>query len=262
MKTTEHPTIEYDNPPINEIVCGIRFDSIKQLRSGHLGVLWQKFRPDFPKIEDRNSVGSVPKVDSENPDQVPLPRVWFIHKNENELIQVQRNWFLHNWRKIQSDDKYPGYQKVIENFERYLDCFQEFLIEENLGNLVAKEYELTYIDLIPKGQGWENLGDLEKIFPNLLSLTKQGILSNDVKVINWQTILALPNGLGQLGIAIRSANQVSNNQQLLHIEFKALSNRSNQPMRSWFEAAHNIITKLFSNLVSDEIQETFWRRKS
>ncbi len=262
MKTTEQPTIKYENPPINEIVCGIRFDSIQQLRSGHLGVLWQKFKPDFPKIEDRNFVGPVSKEDSENPDQVLLPRIWFIHENENELIQVQRNWFLHNWRKTQPDDRYPGYEKVVENFERYLHRFQEFLTEENLGNLVEKEYELTYIDLIPKGQGWENLGDLEKVFPRLLSLTRQSILSNDVRSINWQTILGLPDDLGQLGIAIRSANRVSNSQQLLHIEFKALSNQVNQLRQAWFEAAHDIITKFFFNLVSDEIQERFWGRKS
>ncbi len=53
MKTTAQSTIKYENPPIDEIVCGVRFDPIKQLQSGHFGILWQKFRPDFrkPKIK-------------------------------------------------------------------------------------------------------------------------------------------------------------------------------------------------------------------
>ena len=261
MKTTTQSAIIYENPPIDEIVCGIRFDPIKQLQSGHFGILWQKFRHDFPMTEDQIIVGPVSQEDFGNPDKFPLPRVWFTHKEENELIQVQRNRFLHNWRKRRPNDEYPGYEKVVENFEKYLLHFQEFLLEENLENLVAKEYELTYIDLISKRHGWENSGDLIKVFPNLLSSTEQSVFLDNVTDINWQTILGLPNNLGQLAIAIRTARRVSDNQQLLQLEFKALSNQPYQPMRDWFDAAHNAITQLFSNLISKEIQERFWGRK-
>ncbi len=262
MRTATQSPIIYENPPIDEIVCGTLFDSIKKLKSGHFGILWQKFRPDFPKIEDQNLVNPVPREDFENPDRLPLPRVWFIHRDDNELIQVQRNRFLHNWRKRQPNDRYPGYEKVVENFERYLARFQEFLVEEDLGHLVPKQYELTYIDLIPKGHGWENPGDLKKVFPNLLSLTEENIVLSGVKSINWQIILDLPNSLGEVGISIRNAQRISNKQEFIHVEFKAMSNHPYQPMRAWFEDAHNTITALFFNLVSDEIQEKFWGRKS
>ena len=262
MKTTTQSPIIYENPPINEIVCGISFDSIKELRSGHFGILWQKFRPDFPKIEDQNLVNPVPVEDFENPNKLPLPRVWFIHKDENELIQVQRNRFLHNWRKRRTNDEYPGYGTVVENFEKYLSCFQDFLVEEKLGHLVPKQYELTYIDLIPKGQGWESLANLENVFPNLLSLKRQDLLLGDVKSINWKITLDLPNGLGEVGISIRTARQISNNQELIHMEFNAISNRPYQPMRGWFDDAHNTITNLFRNFISNEIHEKFWRQKS
>lgn len=261
MKTTQSAII-YENPPIDEIICGVRFDSIKQLQSAHFGILWQKFKPDFPKTEDQNLIGPVSEEDLGSSDKLPLPRVWLVHKNENELIQIQRNRFLLNWRKRRPEDRYPGYEKVIENFEKYLSCFQEGLMEENLGSLVTREYELTYIDLIPQGQGWEKFSDLEKVFPNLLSLTRQCILLKGIRGINWQTILDLPNSLGQLGVSIRSAQRVSDNQILLYMEFKALSNQPYQPIQAWFEEAHNTITNLFSNLVSDEIQKKFWGRKS
>ena len=262
MKTTTQSPIIYENPPIDEIVCGIRFDPIKRLQSGHFGILWQRFRSDFPRTEDQNLVGPVSEEDLGSPDKPPLPRVWFIHKNENELIQVQRNRFLHNWRKRRPDDEYPGYEKVVENFERYLSCFEEFLAEENLGNLVLREYELTYIDLIPKEHGWENPSDLAKVFPNLLSLTRQSVLLNDVQGINWQTIFGLPNNLGQLIVSIRNAQRIPDNQQIIYIESKAVSSGSYKPIRGWFNTAHNTIGKFFSNLVSKEIQEKFWGRKS
>ena len=186
MKTISQSNIKYENPPIDEIVCDILFDSIKGLRTGHLGILWQKFRPDFPEIEDHILLAPPPE-DLETSNKLLPPRVWFVHKNENEVVQVQQNRFIHNWRKRRPDDEYPGYEKVIKNFEKYLSRFQQLLAEENLGNLVARKYELTYIDLIPQGQGWENFDNLEKIFPNLLSLTKQNIFSTGVRGINWQT---------------------------------------------------------------------------
>ncbi len=261
MNKITESTIKYENPPIDEIICGIRLDSIKKLKAGHFGVLWQKFKPDFSQIEDQIPANPIPAEDFENLDKLPLPRVWFIHRDENELIQVQRNCFLHNWRKRRSDDAYPGYEKVVENFEIYLSRFQEFLKEESLGHLVPKQYELIYIDLIPKGQGWESPGDLEKVFPNLLSLTKQGIFLNNIKGINWQIILELPNGLGEVAISIRNAQRISNKQELINMEFKAVSSQAYQPMRGWFDDAHNTIMNLFCNLISYEIQEKFWVRK-
>ena len=260
MNTTPQPTLKYDNPAINEIVCGIRFNPIELLQSGHLGMLWQKLRPDFTKTEDQNVIAPISQDDIGNIEKLPLPRVWFIHRNDNELVQVQRNRFHYNWREREEGDEYPGYEKVIVNFITYLSLFEKFLKEENLGELVTKEYELTYIDLIPQGQGWENLDDLENVFPDLFS--SKGILSTNVKVINWQTILDLPNRLGQLSIAIRSGQRRTNNQQLLHIETRALGKVESESIHAWFDVAHSYITELFSNLVSNEIQKKFWGRGS
>ena len=170
--------------------------------------------------------------------------------------------FSSQLEKKRVDDEYPGYGIVVKNFESYLSHFQEFLVEESLGHLAPQQYELTYINLIPKEQGWESPGDLEKIFPNLLSLTKQSTFLSDVRSINWQIILDLPNGLGEVVISIRNAQRISNKQEVIHVQFMAVSNQAYQPMRGWFDDVHNTINNLFSNLVSDEIQEKFWGRIS
>lgn len=256
METTKQSTMKYTNPPIYEILCGIRFDPINALQSGHLGVLWQKYSSDFPKIEDHYLVDILPEENPESPGTLPLPRIWFINESENELIQVQRNCFLHNWRKIQPDDEYPGYKIVFDNFNVYLSHFQDFLKSQDLGYIVPKVYELSYIDLILSGQEWENLGDLAKVFPNLL----KSKLLNNMSSINWYTTFHLPDDLGQLSIWIRNSQLTLENQHI-QIEFRALSSQPYQPMQDWFEIAHNAIVELFSNLISDDIQEKKWGRK-
>ena len=261
MNTTAQSTIKYENPPINEIVCGILFDSIQRLRAGHLGLLWQRFRSEFPNIEDQNLIAPVSEKDL-NPDKPSLPRVWFVQEDENELIQVQFNRFVHNWRKRRPDDDYPGYEKVVGNFEQYLLRFQEFLVDEELGNLAPNRYELTYIDHILLNEGWETLNHIERVFPSLISLEAHKILSADVREINWQMVFGLPKDLGILQLSIRNAQRVSDNRPLLNVEFSAVSNEPYQPMRDWFDSAHEVISNLFSQLVSNEIQEKFWGKKS
>ena len=260
MNTTKRQSIIFKSPPINEIVCCISFDPITNLRTGHFGLLWQKFRPDFSKTEDHNLLGPVSTEDLNNRGTFPLPRIWLVHQDDNEVIQVQRNSFLHNWRKRRFDDEYPGYKTVIANFEKYLYHFQEFLDEEKLGNLMPNQYEMTYVDHILENEGWETINNLEKIFPNLVSLKDRIILSVDIREINWQTVFGLPDDSGQLQLLIRNARRLSDNRHLLRIEFTAQSNEPYEPMRDWFDSAHEVILELFTSLISEEIQDKYWGR--
>ena len=234
------------------------FDAITELQTGHFGILWQKFRPNFSETEDHNLIGTVSEENLNNRGTYPLPRVWFVHKGNNEVIQVQRNCFLHNWRKRRPDDEYPGYETVLENFQKYLSHFQEFLTDEKLGNLIPNQYEITYVNHILENEGWETINNLEKIFPNLVSLKDRIILSTDMREINWQTVFGLPDDYGRLQLSIRNARRLSDNRHLLRIDFTAQSNEPYEPMRDWFDSAHKVILELFTSLISEEIQEKFW----
>ena len=261
MSTIKKQTIEFENPPIHEIVCGVLFNPIKDLRTGYFGILWQKFKHDFPGVEDHSPILPISEEDFNNQTITPPHRVWFVHKNHNELIQVQFNRFHHNWRKRRPDDEYPGYETVVEHFEGYLSCFQEFLAEENLENLVARQYELTYIDHILQNEGWETLNNLEKIFPSFASLKSQNMFSTDIRDINWQMVFGLPNDFGQLQLTIRSGQRPPDKRLVLRIELTAQSNQPYEPRREWFDYAHQEILEFFSKLISDEIQKQFWGRK-
>ena len=176
-------------------------------------------------------------------------------------FQVQRNCFLHNWRKRRREDVYPGYDTVVGNFEKYLSDFKEFLSEEKLGKIIPNQYEITYIDHIFENDGWETINSVDKIFPNLVPFKDRIILSADIREINWQTVFGLPDDYGQLQLSIRNARRKSDNRHLLRIEFSARSNEPHEPMRDWFDFAHEVIIELFSNLISEEIQQKNWRRR-
>lgn len=262
MNTTEQQTMKYENPPIDEIICGVLFESITGLRTGHLGLLWQEFGPDFTITDDKILLGPVSDEEMNYSQLPPLPRVWFVHKDENELIQVQFNRFLHNWRKRLPDDIYPGYPTIIGNFEKYLSYLGKFLEEQDLGDITPRQYELTYTNHIFENEGWETIGDLDKVFPNFISYKGHDVFPVAIRDINWQMSFSLPDDSGQLYLSIRSARRRSDKRHLLRVELRAINNRPHKELRNWFDAAHEVIADLFRKLISDEIQAKFWGGKS
>lgn len=111
---------EYDNPPITEVVCGVLFKPVVNLLVPHIGLLWEKFKAEYPLCKEVAPL--TPMIEQfetaqglgfEITEIPPLPRIWFLQTNDNGIIQIQRDRLLYNWRKIRMDDEYPRYHKVL-----------------------------------------------------------------------------------------------------------------------------------------------------
>ena len=120
METVPKNLPDYESPPVIEVVCGILFKSIDKLLAPYFGLLWEKYKPEYPICREVSPLTSVierfdepPRVDLQLADVPPLPRIWFVHKNDNGIIQIQRDRFLHNWKKVRPQDEYPRYPQVI-----------------------------------------------------------------------------------------------------------------------------------------------------
>src|SRR6266478_4823403 len=120
---SDPPLPEFERPPVNEVVCGVMFKSLEQLLTPYLGLLWESYK-EYPTCQETPPL--IPIVETfgeghsrnkpEFAEIPPLQRVWFVHKNGNGIIQVQRDRFLHNWRKLKLEDTYPRYGQVIGMF--------------------------------------------------------------------------------------------------------------------------------------------------
>jgi uncharacterized protein (TIGR04255 family) len=252
----------YKNPPVNEVVCGMRFDTPDGLRIPHVGFLWNKFRTDYPVIQHASPIASTKGEILVDPTSgIPLPRVWFIKKTDDQLIQFQFDRFYFNWRRRRS--RYPRYAHVIKNFEKVLATIGEFFGEFKLGELKPIEYELSYINHIPKGQGWNKIDDLPAIFPDFVwKQTKERFLPNPEKTV-WQTEFPMPEKKGHLIVSLKQAIRKEDKVPLLVLELKTrgISESANKKaIREWFDLAHEWIVRGFTDLTTPEIQET-WERE-
>lgn len=160
MNSTD-PLPSYKQPPVDEVVCGIRFEPLPQLKVPHIGLLWERFRQEYPVTQHAIPIATDTTLPVDHATGVPLPRVWFISKADNELVQFQSDRFYYNWRR--REDDYPRYNSIIDKFEKAKRQLDDFADELQLGTIKTVECELTYINHIPKGQGWESINDLPSL---------------------------------------------------------------------------------------------------
>lgn len=263
---------DYEKPPVIEVVSGIMFEPFKGLAAPYLGILWQKFKSKYPqcrevapllpvveRFDEAVAGGSLPFGEG-----FPTPRTWFETADGNGLIQVQRDRFLHNWKKEREDDQYPHYDYVINSFRECLTIFEDFLEENKLGAIEPVQYELTYINHIPQGDGWTALSNLRNVFPDFAWRAPDQRFLPVPENINWQTSFVLPEQSGRLHASIRLGKRRSDQRATFLFELTARGiseDRSRSAMWSWFDVAHEWIVRGFTDLTGEELHKTLWRRK-
>ena len=254
----------YKKPPVNEVYWGLRFHPPDEFYIPHIGSLWEKFRNEYPKIHHVSQIAtSKGEILIDEATGVPIPRVWFISKSDDQLIQFQIDRFYFNWRR--RENEYPRYSHVIKSFEKVLEIILDFFSEFKFGDLEPIEYELTYINHIPKGQGWDTIDDLPKIFSDLIwKQNKKCFLPNPEKVA-WHTEYPFQEQKGHLIVDLKQAIRTEDKVPLFVLEMKTkgiAKSKSKESIREWFDLAHEWIVRGFTDLTTSEMQQIWEREKN
>jgi uncharacterized protein (TIGR04255 family) len=165
---------DFSNPPVVETVLSVQFDRLGAARTAHFGLYWNEVHGRFPKTEERVELPpAVERLPDPSPsgigiqfealDAPPTPRFWFANEAGTELIQLQRDRFIKNWRKAGEGDQYPRYEHVREGFEQDFSGFRDFVSRHQLGTVRINQCEVTYINHIVAGQGWNSHADISKV---------------------------------------------------------------------------------------------------
>lgn len=267
-----HTLPDYEKPPVVEVVYGVLFKPLESLLAPHLGLLWTRLGPEYAKCEE---VPPIPQVierfeEADEPEiQVtnvaPLARAWFIHSDDTAVIQVQRDRFLCNWRKIRAENPYPRYETLVGCFKERLGQFESFLEETALGRVEPLQYELTYINHIPHGEGWDTLGDLGKVLNDFCWREDATRFLPAPDSINLRTSFVLPNRDGRLHVSVRNATRKKDRVATVLVELTARgipTERSREAMWSWFDLAREWIVRGFADLTAADLQTKAWGRRS
>lgn len=264
---------DYEKPPVVEVVCGLMFEPIRELTTAHIGLLWQKFKDTYSKCTENPPLPQVIENFGERESSQPtlsgfglpsflLPRIWFERRDGRGLIQVQRDRFHHNWKKAEEADEYPHYGNVFGNFRRYLDEFESFLRENELNTVVPSQYEMTYVNHIPEGEGWTSPETVD-LFPDLGWRKKPDRFLPPFEQLNMTWSFVLPEKAGRLHMAISRGVRVKDQRRILVFNITARGighDRSLAEMSKWFDVAHEWIVCGFTDVTNEEVQRNIWKR--
>ena len=180
-------TPKFDDPPVVETVTGVQFEILPKLKNAHLGVFWKHMGNEWSNINE------LPPLDFQyekfeekgawHEEEFKLAlvkeinvRMQIVNDLKNRMVQIQNGRLHYNWLGHEQGE-YPEYENILPEYFKILDNFLSFLEEEQLGDFQSNQWEITYVNDIPKGTVWDKPEDWNDLFPKMVMLKARSNLT-------------------------------------------------------------------------------------
>jgi uncharacterized protein (TIGR04255 family) len=149
-------TPDFEKPPVVEMALGVQFRPLFAVRGITLAPLREQWRAEYPGVEEQPPLA--PGI--EGPlapglglaigfGPVPSARHWFLSEDGTNLVQVQNDRLIVNWRQGDNAAPYPRYERMRALFEERVREFASFLTDEQIGSVDIVQAEINYINAVP-----------------------------------------------------------------------------------------------------------------
>lgn len=272
MPELKRPLPDFDEPPVTETVLGVQFNPLKNFSILHYGLYWDKIRADYPRSELQPPLTHVveqfeakaklePQLLVEF-GAAPEMRCWFIDRSETRLIQVQKDRFVHNWRKVKGDEVYPRYASLKPKFKVEWQRFCQFLDEQKLGTSDVNQCEVTYVNDIEISKGLKSYGEVNKVIASW-SGESSGEFLPLPETVRLNTTYVMPEKRGRLHIVLQPAIRRRDAKEILQLNLTARGRPASSRLEDiweWFDIGHEWIVRGFTDFTTKEMHKV-WRRK-
>jgi uncharacterized protein (TIGR04255 family) len=261
--------VRFNRPPVVEVVCSVQFTLARPLNSVDQGLYWETIRGDFPRVEDAPPIntafegfGQTDEVSLEVLKLPPLRRSWFLSQDGSNLIQLQDNRFVFNWKRAKSDATYPSYDVVIAAFEQRWTAFEAFLLREKQCAPTCQQFELTYVNHIGPDNGLSLVGETGPLVDHIRNDRPDRFLPVP-EGFNLVTTYLLPNRWGRLRVNAQMAIREPGNERIVRLDMTARGipgDIASKDRRAWFDLAHEWITHGFADSTNPILHGNAWER--
>jgi len=260
--------VSYEAPPVIEVVCGVVFEPVQSFTAAMFGQLWNRYKAEFPDSQDRQEIPIPQPRGTFTINLVPrppLPRVWFVSENEANVIQVQPDRFLFNWRRTDDGDDYPRFTRVYDAFKQHLATFEEFLRENPKEEITPPirniQYELTYINHVPVDDVWSDITQIGAVLPDLTWRDDGERFLPSPEHVGLDLVFPLPDGAGTLQVNVVSARRRSTGERILQIKLTAQGQAIGLEQDEWFSLAHKWIVMGFTDITGEKMHRLVWKKE-
>lgn len=266
LTTANPPLPDYANPPVVETVLGVQFDRLPGFTNAHLGAFWQTLDPgEWPAVADAPYLP--PQFERFNEAErwarglqfqlSPMPpgRTQIKNRSGDRMIQIQNGRLHFNWLGEVGRD-YPRYEAVRAGFVEALERFRSFALQASVGRFQPNQWEVTYINHVPKGTVWNSVADWTFFVPLQGVPTIDGVVQGEDFKGEWHFVI--PEQRGRLHIEWQHALRAVPEQHEREIIQLTLTARgpleskddSIQPILDGLDLGHETIVRAFASLMS------------
>lgn len=275
MPGNSHPLPEFSQPPVIEVALSVQFEPLPSMNVAHFGLFWTRIRQEFPKTQYQPPLpatverfgGRVPQPTLTTTIGYPMPRCWFLNQEETELLQLQTDRLIHNWRKLEGQTApYPRYHRLRDKLLSEYSILNEFVEQEHLGQLVPNQCELTYINHISFQPMAANPPDLTKVIAPWRQQYSDSFLSAPESV-NASLTFVIPGPTGAAGrlyLVASPSLRVTDDQPLLVLQVicrGAPDGNGIDGLFRFLDNAHEWAVRAFASFTTTEMHSR-WGRTS
>lgn len=202
----------FEHAPVVERVVGVQFHPIPGLHNGLLGAYWKTLGNDWPTATDAAPIEQQferfgeglnwdPLAISISLSRKPPSRLQISSLSSDRKIQLQNGRFHLNWIGTAGPD-YPRFPQLAAEFRDQFGRFRSFLSGEGIETLRVNQWEVTYVNSLPRGGVWNSPSDWSRLFRSDPTLAARiGDLELESFSGAWHYVIG--NAVGRLHVEIR-----------------------------------------------------------
>lgn len=264
---------KFDSPPVVETVLSVQFAPLQKFSDAHAGWFWKNYLDKewgnvqvAPKIDDQferfgEEMRWGPSAAFRIATGPGSERIQIIRADNERMIQIQDTRFIYNWKK--QEGSYPSYDELLPEFQSVFSQFEKFAAEAGFGSLIPSQWEVTYVNHIPKGELWESVKDWPNIFPGLPAPSSNvSNLSPEDFRGEWRSIIG--GNLGRLYTTLNRGKVGSDKgPEIIQLQFTArgpVNPEKTLDLQGGFRLGHESIVLSFTDMTSDAAHK-HWKRR-
>lgn len=259
---------DFANPPVIEVACGVQFRPITGLRGMAIAPLYNRWRDRFPTVEEQPPLPPVLETSPAGGPSMQLfvgnnldVRRWFIDDSGRELVQLQQDRLIVNWREGNTGGTYPRFGSVRANLVSRLSDLVEFLEEEELGKLEISHGEVSYINAIANSEG--GMGGLDGALKGWPTFAGHHLGGPAVARLNLEFPVPEMGEKTSLTVNLGPGGRASGEVALFMTMTVQGRTDGGSPSAAlaFIDAAHDHLVRSFAE-ITDESQQALWGRRS
>jgi hypothetical protein len=161
---------------------------------------------------------------------------------------------------VSDKDEYPRFEACLERFQSAWTALQAFAMKEKLGEPDVVQAEVTYVNHIPLGDGWDSLAEVGRVLPDLQWRTTDRTLPMP-ETFAWQAAFRPSLESARLHLKVQHALRTRDRVPVLLCEVTVRGVPVTMSLQQWMLEARSTCVSAFADITASDLQRRVWGRR-